>query len=278
MFCSRSPVFPYDASVLPHGPTAPDAVELTELVRGECAAHRALGAAWAVEGYPIGSAADDGFLCRCRVAQPLAQAEAVFEIRDRIHAGALVHTGDEFLQPIRAGEGVEIADQQDASTREAAGGTDGANPVDEAVRLRSGILIHGDVMVCAEHHALAVGGFEEIAELFVEQRPLGGAGDQGEPAVCAEGGDAALGVALAAALDLLRIPTGNIQHRRRSRNAGAAEAGAALGKKRDDHQGKEAQSFHHGASMTTWHYRPQAAIGVDGGLPRTHTPSRAILR
>ena len=63
VFGAGGAVFPDDSAVLPHGPAAPDAVEGGELVWGEgSAGDGALGAAGAVEGEPVGGAADDGFL------------------------------------------------------------------------------------------------------------------------------------------------------------------------------------------------------------------------
>lgn len=212
MFGLGCAIFPGYAAVLPHDPAIPDAVEFGEAVWGEGAAGEpALGAAGAVEGKPIGGAADDGLLLGGGVAQAGAEAIAVFQISYGIDARALMNACDEFHEAVGCGKGVEIADKEEAFPRKAFGATDGLHAVDEVIRLKDRVLIHGDVVVGADHHAGAVGGLDEIAKLVIEKRPLGRACDEGESSIFPHGGDVVLGVTVAAALDFLWIPAGDIE-------------------------------------------------------------------
>ena len=94
-------------------------------------------------------------------------------------------------------------------------------------------------MVCPEHHSLAICGFQEIAELTVEQRAFRGAGDQRLPTVSTQRGNFILRVAVASALNLLGIPAGDVQDCWRTGNARSAETSSALGEQWNYEQQKE---------------------------------------
>lgn len=230
-------VSPDDSAVLPHGPAVPDAIELGEAIRGERAGtgHGALRAARAVESKPVGGTADDAFLLGAGGSHAGAEAIAVFQVGDRIDAGELVDAEDEFHEAVRGGLGIEIADEEHFFPGKAFCPADGADAFDEAFRLVGGILIHGDVVVGSEHHARAVGGFYEVAELVIEERAFRGAGDECLAAVLPQGGDVVLGVFRTTALDFLGIPAGDVENGGGFGNAGAAEAAAAaLGEQGDE--------------------------------------------
>lgn len=190
MFGAGGSALPDDATVLPHGPAVPNAVEICEAVWGEgSAGDGALGAAGAVEGEPIGGAADDGFLLRTCVAKAGAQAIAVFQIGDGIDTGALVDAGDEFHEAVGGREGVEIADEEEALPGESFRPADGFDAIDEIICLEDGILIHGDVVVGSDHHACVICGFDEIGKFGIEQWAFGRACDECQRSVFAHGGD-----------------------------------------------------------------------------------------
>ena len=237
-------VFPKDAAVLPHRPLVPDAVEAHEAVRGEriVAAQGALGAGRVVEGDPVGGAADDGLLGRGGGTEAIAERDGVFEVNDGRDAGEGFDALDEIDEAVRGGRGVEVADEQDFPAGEASGGGDRADAADEILRLERGGLVHGDEVVGAEKEAGAIGGGEEVGELRVEQRALGGASDQALGSVGAEGGDVVLRVGPAAAVVFLRVPAGDVDDGGRGGNRGAAEtAGAAVAKQRDEEEREKAE-------------------------------------
>src|SRR5690606_5914982 len=100
----------------------------------------------------------------------------------------------------------------------------------------------------AEHQPFSIRRREETREFLIEQRPLRRTGDQPPGAVPPERRDVMLGKTAARALHLLRIPTGDVDDRRRSADAGSTETATPT---MDEQQRQEGQQAFHPRNENT---------------------------
>ena len=229
----RSAPFPDHAAILPHRPIFPDTIQLRELVRRQPApANCPLRPPRAVKGHPIRRAAHDLFLLRRRIAQSRPQTLAVLQIGHRINPRPRMHAFNELHQPFRCGQRVKIPHQKNTPPRDPLLPCHRPHPVHKRIRLRRWILIHCHIMVCPQQHSLPIRRFQEVAEFSVQQRPFRRSRDQPQTSVFPQRGNVMLRIPVARPLHLFRIPSGNIQNRRRTGNAGPTKTAATLSQQR----------------------------------------------